>query len=161
MLGGIYNIMESKHSEKRLKARYREEYVLEKRKQGYTLATIAKELGIAEASVSKCATRALQRLNRIITDSAEEYRRMSLERLDSYLKALKPAMDKGDQKAIATAVKIDESRRKLMGTDAPIQVVQKTIASESVDDIRAKILEQLTEHNILATREIRYDVDSK
>jgi len=63
-------------------------------------------------------------------------RQMELDRLDHYLNRLDPKIEAGDEKAINTALRVGESRRKLLGLDAPTQSeslnVTATVGSELV-----------------------------
>ena len=55
---------------------------------------------------------------------AKALRAMELARLDGLLEALAPAVDAGDIGAINSALRVAESRRKLLGVDAPVKVAQ-------------------------------------
>lgn len=52
-------------------------------------------------------------------ETKDQVRAMQLERLDVWLLGLYKRTKKGDEKAITAALKIEERRAKLRGTDAP------------------------------------------
>lgn len=89
-------------------------------KAGYTLAEIAKKLGYAgKQGASEIIKTALQQLVHV---PAEEVRQLQLARLDLWLTKLEKKINKGDPKAIQTALRIEERRARLMGLDAPVKV---------------------------------------
>ena len=94
-----------------------EKAVLDLRKQWCTYAEVAERLGMSSASQAyRVAQRALAELPR---ESAEEVRAMELERLDAMHRAVWDAAISGDLDAFDRALKVAESRRKLLGLDAP------------------------------------------
>lgn len=63
--------------------------------------------------------------------TADQIRQIEDERLSRLLAALAPAIDAGDVPAIESARKLSESRRRLYGTDGPVQVnVTETTQSD-------------------------------
>jgi len=54
-------------------------------------------------------------------ETAEEIRRLELERLDAMLFAIGPEVRKGSYGAIDRALKIMERRARLLGLDAPVK----------------------------------------
>lgn len=52
-------------------------------------------------------------------ETKEQARALSLERLETWLAGLSKRARKGDEKAITTAVKLDERIAKYLGTEAP------------------------------------------
>lgn len=132
--------MESKSAERRLKARDNEIKALDMRRAGQSLAQVAAHFGCHISNASKIVKRALERLNRLIDEKAEEVRRLELERLDHYLACLDCGITLGDTKAIMAAVKISESRRKLLGVDAP--TVQRIETHEQNEEQIKEALKQ-------------------
>lgn len=61
-------------------------------------------------------------IDELIVHKVEQYRKVQLARLESYLVALKPRIDRGDEKAINAAIRIAERISKLFGLDAPVKV---------------------------------------
>lgn len=91
--------------------------VLELRKGGATYAEIATSLGLSAPSQAyRIAQRAIAELPR---ESAEEVRAIELERLEAMHRAVWDAAMAGDLDAFDRALRASESRRKLMGTNAP------------------------------------------
>jgi hypothetical protein len=52
-------------------------------------------------------------------ETKEQARALALDRLDTWTHSLFKRTKKGDEKAIATALRVEERRAKLIGTDAP------------------------------------------
>lgn len=105
----------------------RRNQALELRKKGATYQQIAETLrGTPGVPKSYCKANAYRdvaaELNDIIAangEAAESVRLMEILRLDRLLVALDEGIDAGDPAAINTAIRIGESRRKLLGLDAP------------------------------------------
>jgi DNA-binding CsgD family transcriptional regulator len=116
----------STNSADRVRARDREAQALELRKAGATYAMIAERLEMSESGARKAVTRVLQRLIGTATESAEEVRRLELERLDAMLLAIAPQVRGGNLGAIDRALRIMERRAKMLGTDAPSKVAPTT-----------------------------------
>lgn len=76
----------------------------------------------------------LRELNETCSHSAEEYRRQQLERLEEWLFRLQPEIEKGSAKAIATAIQISDRQCKLLGLDAPIQLMVQQQAESQIDE---------------------------
>jgi hypothetical protein len=91
----------------------------EMRKAGASFRTIGTQLGISEAQAYTDVQTVLQRL---VTQSlmlAEEYVALECERLDLALIAVARQVKAGHLGAIDRWIKLSESRRKLLGLDAP------------------------------------------
>jgi hypothetical protein len=92
---------------------------LELRKAGATYEAIAQMMGYSSKST------AFNAVNRLMTSTKREGSReafeMELRRLDDLLMALWPAARQGELPAIDRTLRIMESRRKLLGLDAPVQ----------------------------------------
>jgi hypothetical protein len=90
---------------------------------GYTHQAIAKELGYSTPSASyKAVMRELNATARDHSESNEALRTLELKRLDQWLQSITPQAVRGDLTAVNTAVRISESRRNLLGLDAPKQL---------------------------------------
>jgi hypothetical protein len=64
-------------------------------------------------------------------ETKEQARAVALERLDVWMGGLFKRTKKGDEKAIATALKLEERRARMLGTDAPEeQQVKLTILGQ-------------------------------
>lgn len=90
---------------------------LDMRKRGRTFDDIAKKLGFSHASgASKFVKRALEMT---IQESADEVRKIELERYDMVLRGLLPQAERGDARAAEVCIKLFERRAKIEGLDAP------------------------------------------
>lgn len=105
---------------KAIKAQETAMKALELRKAGATYETIAQMMGYSSKST------AFNAVNRLMTSTKREGSReafeMELRRLDDLLMALWPAARQGELPAIDRTLRIMESRRKLLGLDAPERV---------------------------------------
>lgn len=107
----------------------RREIVLELRKQGKTYRAIAEAVrqqlgdelpaGWDERYAYKDVKRELDRLRDEIAEDAQMIRQLELERLDLALDAILPMVRKGNLGAVDRLIRLSESRRKLLGLDAP------------------------------------------
>lgn len=92
---------------------------IELRKSGMTLDQIGREVGISPQAVHTHLKNGLARLDKIAEKSAEELRRIELERLDTMHLALYAKAITGDVVAVRAMLKIGERRAALLGLDAP------------------------------------------
>jgi hypothetical protein len=135
--------MTSKKS--KINVQSRRSRVMHLRKTGATLETIAAliriEFELPNYDRRRCfedIDAVLLELNAECSHDTEEYRRQQLERLDDWLFRLQPKIQQGDPKAIATAVKISDHQCKLLGLDAPIQLmVQKEAEAQIEEELRS------------------------
>lgn len=114
--------------------------VMQLRRAGGTLERIAivvsKEFGLPKYDRRRAFQDidfVLKELNEQCSHTTEEYRRQELERLEDYLFRLQPAIDKGDVKAIGTAIQIIDRQCKLLGLDAPIQLMVQQQAESQIE----------------------------
>ncbi len=106
----------------KLKATERRASVLEFRKQGKTVRAIAAALGVGVATVHRDLMAELRALNRQTRETADELRRLELERLDALLEKAWALLDNATVSfpALMTGIiKLSERRSKLLGLDAP------------------------------------------
>lgn len=112
------------------------EFVLEQRKRGKSVRQIEalseEVLGyrLAKSTVQERYEAAIADIK---VPLVEEVRAQEIERMDMYLDKLSAKIDEGDEKAIATALRISERRAKLLGADAPVNV-QAVVANVDVSD---------------------------
>ncbi|MEU6703877.1 hypothetical protein [Streptomyces wuyuanensis] len=92
---------------------------LQLRLDGHSFRAIAEQVGLA---VSTVHDRVRDAIEQDVNPKADELRALELARLESYLVRLVPRINKGDDKAINTAVRISESRRRLLALDMPVTV---------------------------------------
>lgn len=100
---------------------------LELRKTGLTYRQIATRLQCSLGAAHKYVTSALAALRSEVLDSARDLRDLEVAKLDDLehrlRRRLKPACSDSDCAKLATAIlKITESRRKLLGLDAPQRI---------------------------------------
>ena len=114
---------QSKTSARRVIGAEKRARVLELRKLGFTLAEIGAQLGkISAQRVHKILMEELERLAMLTLGNADALRRLELERLEIASIPVVAKLKKGDLKAAAVWIRLSESRRKLLGLDAPIKV---------------------------------------
>lgn len=94
--------------------------ILELRKQGKTVRAIAKEVRRSKSEVGRMLQEALKAVE-ADQETKKEVRALQLERLDVWMQGVFKRASKGNEKAIQTALRIEERRAKLMGTDAPVE----------------------------------------
>jgi predicted transcriptional regulator len=121
--------------------------------KGWSLRRIGAEIGVSHVTVKtyideEVESRTIPLLNEVV--------QMELDRYDRYLARLEEAMD--DEKAdvaklIASAVRVSEARRKLLGYDAP-QRVEATVHQVSETDVElAEIVREATVRAALEERQ--------
>lgn len=96
----------------------------ELRKTGATYREIAAQLGVSVATVYEDCQRVLDELRGQALANASDYVALELERLDMAQFALFQHLETGDPSIINAWVKVSESRRKLLGLDAPAKIAQ-------------------------------------
>lgn len=136
----------TKNQTTKAQAEVRRQRCLELRVAGLSCAQIGREVGIDESTAARHVREALAQLATMKLEDAEHLRELELERLDKLQRAAERVLAKshvyvnagkivfdGDVKliddgpvlaAIDRLVRIAESRRKLMGIDAPAKVEQ-------------------------------------
>lgn len=93
--------------------------ILTYRKAGLTITEIATQLGVHKSTVSRQYQNALKSL---YTEDLEEHRALELSRIESMFRKVYPMAMQGHLGAIDRAVKLSESKRKLLGLDQPARV---------------------------------------
>jgi hypothetical protein len=106
-----------------VKARIRAQEAVRLRMAGVTHDNIAKQLGYSNAQGSyRAVMRELNATARDQSESNEGVRTLELKRLDQMLQSITAQTLQGDLGAVNTAIRISESRRGLLGIDAPKQL---------------------------------------
>src|SRR5262249_22712876 len=105
------------HPGKREQAAERRVQALKLRQGGLGYAAIAQALGVSLAQAHNDVTRSLADLKAIEQKEAEDLRQLMCLRFDRWLDRLDAKIEKGDAKAIQTAIKIEERRARLLGLD--------------------------------------------
>lgn len=109
-----------KTSPNRISDNEKAQRALQLRIQGWQFDAIAKEVGYSDrSSAYNAVNRILKERAAQCAEDADELRAVELERLDTMLKALWPAVEAGEPASIDKAIKIQERRAKLLGLDAP------------------------------------------
>lgn len=93
--------------------------ILQKHMKGKSLRTIETEMGIPLATCQRYKERALMSLQ---MPTVEQARREELERLDAIIEAVWPAVENGDNAAIASYMKVSERKAKMLGWDKPLEI---------------------------------------
>jgi hypothetical protein len=132
---------------------------LQLRLDGLSFRAIAEVTGIPLATVHERITAAI---TADVSPKADELRVLECARLDAYLARLQPKIVEGDDRAINTAVRISESRRKLLGLDMPTRIEASVLSHEvTPQDIElqellreAKAKNAVTEAAIRAGRDV-------
>lgn len=114
---------------------------LQLRLDGLSFRAIADTTGIPLATVHDRITAAI---TAEVSPLADELRKIECARLDHYLARLQPKIGEGDDRAINTAVRISESRRKLLGLDMPTRI-EASIESREVTQQDIELQELIRE----------------
>lgn len=130
-----------------INATERRQKALEMRKSGASYRAIGANLGVSEAQAHRDVQAALATMAELEQASADEYRTLELMRLDMALLALSPKMKFGDPQVVNAWVKVSESRRKLLGLDAPTKIAPSnpdgTPYGAAYAELRATVLHVL------------------
>lgn len=111
---------ESKTSPRRIDARDKQRKALELRRSGATYIQIAKALGYQTPGGAERAVKAS--LDRITEEPARDVLKLELERLDVALRAIATSVSQGHLGAVDRWIRLSESRRHLLGLDAPAKI---------------------------------------
>ena len=119
--------MRPQHTQGEIERLESEMQTIKLRREGYTIAEIAERLGTCEKTVFNRLKSAMDRVREEIKIDAQMHREMELDKLERLESKLYRAADATfDNEEIcrlsAQIVRISESRRKLLGIDAPQRV---------------------------------------
>jgi len=109
----------SKVSTSKAEAAIRSQRALEMRALGHTYQQIGEALGVHQVTAHGIIKRRMAALNEKISESAEQVRQLELARLDDLFRRAMAAVEAGNVNAIDKALRVCESRRRLLGLDAP------------------------------------------
>lgn len=124
----------------------RRQQALEYRKAGASFRLIADKLGVSVKTAHQDVRDALANLAELEQANAEEYRTMELARLDMAALALSQKLKLGDPQVVNAWVKVSESRRRLLGLDAPTKIAPVNpdgTPYEAYQQLRATVLHVL------------------
>jgi transcriptional regulator with XRE-family HTH domain len=122
--------------------------------KGWSLRRIGAELNVSHTTIKNYINDEVEARTVPLLD---EVVKIEIDRYDRYLARLEEAMD--DEKAdvaklVASAVRVSEARRKLLGYDAP-QRVEATVHQVSETDVElAEIVREATVRAALEEREV-------
>lgn len=121
-------------AQRRIEAKERALKALELRKKGFRYEQIAQQLGYSNrGSAHKAVMKELNLLAKECLEEASKVRDLELQRLDDLFLAAWKAIADGSESAIDRALRVSESRRKLMGLDAAQKVDVNGIAELHFD----------------------------
>ncbi len=121
-------------AQRRIEAKERALKALELRKKGVRYEQIAQQLGYSNrGSAHKAVMKELNLLAKECLEEASKVRDLELQRLDDLFLAAWKAIANGSESAIDRALRVSESRRKLMGLDAAQKVDVNGIAELHFD----------------------------
>lgn len=119
-----------KAADERIATAPRRRQVVPLRAAGNSFDAIATQVGYSDESGARRAWTDALRL--VASEGVADARLLEELRLDAMLAAVWPAVLKGDCRAVSVAVRVSESRRRLLGLDAP-NAVEVTVSSDEVD----------------------------
>jgi hypothetical protein len=121
-------------AQRRIEAKERALKALELRKKGVRYEQIAQQLGYSNrGNAHKAVMKELKLLAKECLEEAAQVRDLELQRLDDLFLAAWKAIADGSESAIDRALRVSESRRKLMGLDAAQKVDVNGIAELHFD----------------------------
>jgi hypothetical protein len=133
-------------AERRLKA-------FELRKAGASYRQIGRKLSVSGKTAHEDVQRVLAELAEQRLESAAAYVALECERLDMAALALFQHLESGDPQVINAWVKVSESRRKLLGLDAPTKIAATNpdgTAPAAYAELRTMVLAMLPMEQRLA-----------
>lgn len=113
---------DSKASAKRVRGADNRKRALELRKSGATYRQIGESIGISMQRAHQLVVDELECLAQLRLRNADELRLLELERLDMASIPTLAKLKKGCMRAANVWIKLSESRRKLLGVDAPVKI---------------------------------------
>jgi hypothetical protein len=132
----------------KVQAAVRRKEAVDLRVEGKTYREIAQELGVTPTRARQLVAEALAALQGETAESAEELRRLELDRLDQLQSGLWEEAAGGNLKAVGAALKIMERRARLVGLDAPTRT-ENTHGYAYIDRMTdAELREQARLHGI-------------
>jgi hypothetical protein len=118
-------------SAKRVKSDQLRQRVLELRRRGMTIRSIADEVGKSSTRVHQVLLAALQKIAEETEVEVRELRILENDRLDRALQAIWPGVEAGDLKAIDRLIRIIDRRSKLFGLDTPTKSIPTNAEEEA------------------------------
>lgn len=112
-----------------------EREILQLREFGFDNHEIILQLNLEGFDVEEVELRFRSALRRSLTNplTIHEQRSLQIHRYEYYLKSLNKRIDRGDEKAIATALKITIEKNKLLGLYTPVELKLNLLVEERVN----------------------------
>lgn len=107
------------------------------RLSGASYRQIGKQLGITPDTAWRDVTAVLKELQERSLKTADLYRTLELERLDTMLLSIMTQVRNGNLSAIDRALRISDQRCKLLGLNRPELTLTKDVTEMSDDELRA------------------------
>lgn len=136
------NLRHNPNSPQKFSARERRIQVLKYRIQHASLRAIADKLGVSHQTVANDLTRALDELHQTELKEARNFRMLELQRLELASNAIIERVLQGELEAVAQYRLLSESRRKLLGLDAPTALDVRLEEATPLTDLPAQELKQ-------------------
>lgn len=113
------------------------------RRQGKTYAVIGERLGVTTQHAHRIVRKAIDKVIKINSETAEHLRQIELMNLDAMQAGLIDKAEAGDVYAVDRILKIQERRAKLTGIDAPDKVAQTDSQGNDIEHLRDLPTEEL------------------
>lgn len=136
------NLRHNPNSPQKFGARERRIQVLKYRIQHASLRAIADKLGVSHQTVANDLTKALDELHQTELKEARNFRMLELQRLELASNAIIERVLQGELEAVAQYRLLSESRRKLLGLDAPTALDVRLEEATPLTDLPAQELKQ-------------------
>jgi hypothetical protein len=114
----------------------RDKQILNDRVKGMTYRALGEKYGMSEAGAHGIVKKHAERT---IKPAAEEVVQVEIERLERLLLALSDKIDRGDVRAIETAIKLSESLRKLQGVDAAVKSEMELVINPATVELEERL----------------------
>lgn len=150
---GIYMAFEPRNAAQLVRET---EYCYAERLKGHSYREIAnsyQELYGERISHQTVKNRIDNHLETVVIPNVEQVRKQSLDRLD--LLASKLNINDGDPATINAAIKIEESRRKLLGVDVPVRQELSVVAVDATDTFVGELLTRQQSRNTEIEQRLR------
>jgi hypothetical protein len=155
------NGKQSKASAARLKGSENRNRALELRKSGASYRQIGEALSISMQRAHQLVMDELDHLAQLRLRNVDELRRLELERLEMASIPVVAKLKKGDLKAAMVWIKLSESRRKLLGLDAPLKIAPTDSDGNNLpvkNDLSKLTMDELGELAVLVAKVVQGDM---
>ena len=133
----------------RVQAREREVKALELRKAGASYQQIGDQIGVSKQACHKMVTRVLGELVALAAESAEEVRRLEIDRMDAMMVGLWDKARRGHEGAVDRVLRIMTRRAALLGLDMPTRSEIAHTANVAPTDLSKLTDEELEQYQAL------------